>query len=197
MKLVMTDERLKLRLGADAELPSQCCWRIDMGYLRLMSLNEAGEYMALGVWGPGDLVIPNVLGVAHQKLLSLSPIQAEQWNPTPEEEQLFILDHLRQVSTLLVLSRHRPVEDRLLNLLTWLGERFGRVSSLGVSLSASEMNLSHRNLAEFAGTTRVTVTKALTRFKREGMIIGLNQDDLMIPRLGKPLKGIPIASVRF
>lgn len=74
----------------------------------------------------------------------------------------------------------------MLSILIWLGERFGNVSSLGVSLSATEMNLTHCNLAQFAGITRVTVTKAFTRFKREGLIINHDQDDLMIPRLGKP-----------
>ena len=54
-------------------------------------------------------------------------------------------------------------------------------NSIGVSLSPTEMNLTHRNLAELAGSTRVTVTKSLTRFKQEGVIITSGQDDVLIP----------------
>lgn len=133
MNPVMSNEHLKLSLGADAVLPSQCCWRIDSGYLRMVSLTEAGEHLALGVWGPGDLFIPTALGIPYQELVTLSAIRVEQVNPTPEEQQHFVLDHLRQISTLLLLSRVRPVEERLLRVLIWLGERFGRMNSCPVS----------------------------------------------------------------
>jgi len=178
---VMSDERLRLTLGPDSVLSSQCCWRIDSGYVRMVSLTEAGEHLALGVWGPGELVIPTALGVPYQELLALSALHVEQCDPTIEEKQDFVLDHLRQISALLLLSRVRPVEERLLRALIWLGERFGRVNSLGISLSPSEMNLTHRNLAELAGSTRVTVTKSLTRFKQGGIIMTTGQDDVLIP----------------
>lgn len=80
-----------------------------------------------------------------------------------------------------MLSRIRRAEVRLFQLLLWLGERFGRVSSRGVSLSFDEMNLTHRHLAELAGTTRVTVTKALARFRQEGSLIKEGTDELLRP----------------
>lgn len=178
---VMTDECLRLNLGVDAVVPSQCCWRVDEGYLRMVSLTEAGETLVLGVWGPGDLVIPTALGIQYQELVALSAIRVERCNPSAEEKQQVMLDHLRQISALMLLSRIRPVEDRLLRFLIWLGERFGRVSSTGVSLSPTEMNLTHRNLAELVGSTRVTATKSLTRFKQVGLIIHRTKDDILIP----------------
>ena len=65
-------------------------------------------------------------------------------------------------------------------MLLWLGERFGRVNSRGVGLSISDMNLTHRQLAEIVATTRVTVTKALTRFRTEGLLVKDGNDDLLI-----------------
>jgi CRP-like cAMP-binding protein len=67
----------------------------------------------------------------------------------------------------------------LFRLLIWLGKRFGRVSSQGISLSFSGMNLTHRNLAEMTGMTRVTVTKALIRFRQEGRIARQGDDELL------------------
>lgn len=178
---VIPDKRLRLSLGAESLLPSQYCWRIDAGYVRMVSLTESGEHLALGVWGPGDLIIPTALGVAYQELISLSALRIEQHDPNAEEEQAFVLDQLRQIAALMVLSRIRPAEDRLLQLLKWLGERFGKVNSLGVSLSLSDMNLTHRNLAELSGSTRVTITKALTRFRQDGLLISTAHNDLLIP----------------
>lgn len=75
----------------------------------------------------------------------------------------------------------RPIEDRLFQLLIWLGERFGRVNSMGVSLLLGEMHLTHRNLAELAGSTRVTVTKLLTGFRQECLLIYAGYDGILIP----------------
>jgi len=119
----------------------------------------------------------------------------EQCDPTEEEQQHFILDHRRQLSALVGLSRVRPIEDRLLRALIWLGERFGRVNSFGVSLSLSEMNLTHRNLAELIGSTRVTVTKSLTRLRQEGLLINTGHDDVVIPHR-KAIKSIDIKIIK-
>ena len=43
------------------------------------------------------------------------------------------------------------------------------------------MNLTHRHLADIAGTTRVTVTKALTRFRQEGSLLKEGTDELLLP----------------
>ena len=85
-----------------------------------------------------------------------------------------------QASTLLRLSRVRPAESRLFPLLLWLGERFGRVSSRGVSLCFDDMNLTHRHLAEISGLTRVTVTKAITHFRQRGYLRKEGADELLL-----------------
>ena len=179
MVTVMSERRLRLNLSAGESLPCNVCWRIDEGYLRLSSWTDQAEMLALGIWGPGDLVIPELIGVKPIELLSLSPVLVEETHPSAEQKQEFLLHQLRQTSRLLLLSRMRPVETRLYHFLLWLGERFGRVNSRGVSLSLDDMNLTHRQLAEIVGTTRVTVTKALTRFRQEGQLVKEGADDLL------------------
>lgn len=68
-----------------------------------------------------------------------------------------------------------------MQLLIWLGEQFGRTNSLAISLSIADLNLTHRSLAELAGTTRVTVTKALARFRQNGHLLVTEHNDLLIP----------------
>ena len=94
---------------------------------------------------------------------------------------------------LLRLSRMRPAELRLFQLLLWIGERFGRVSRRGVSLSFDDMYLTHRHLAEISGLTRVTVTKAISHFRQQGYLLREGVDELLLrealPQLQRQARG--------
>jgi CRP-like cAMP-binding protein len=71
---------------------------------------------------------------------------------------------------LLQLTRIRPAEARLFNLLIWLGERFGTTTDQGRSVPLEAMNLTHRQLAEMSSVSRVTVTKSLGQFRQRGWL---------------------------
>ena len=45
------------------------------------------------------------------------------------------------------------------------------------------MNLTHRALADLCGLTRVTVTKMLNRYKSDGVLQQVSNDDLFIPSI--------------
>lgn len=176
----MTARQLHLTLQAAARLPSNFSWRIDEGYLRVASWSDRGETLTLGLWGPGDLVMPSLIAMEPIQLLSLSAGLVEEVVPTAEERERFLLNQALQTSTLLRLSRTRPAESRLFQLLLWMGERFGRVSQRGVSLSFEDMNLTHRHLAEISGLTRVTVTKAISHIRQAGYLLKEGPDELLV-----------------
>lgn len=181
MSVIMSDSILRLRLGAGEHLPCNLSWHVDDGYLRLSSWGEHAEQFTLGLWGPGDLVIPSLIGVQPLELTALSSVRVEAHEATAAEKQLFLEDQIQQASKLLQFTRVRPAELRLLKLLMWLGHRFGRVNSRGISLSFDDMNLTHRHLAELAGMTRVTVTKTLSRLRQEQILISDGTDELLRP----------------
>ena len=52
---------------------------------------------------------------------------------------------------------------------------------MGYRLSLKDMNLTHRNLADICGLTRVTVTKNLNRYKALGWLQEAGEADLIIP----------------
>jgi hypothetical protein len=180
MPPAMTARDLQLSLQAAAAVPSNLNWRVEDGYLRVASWSDQGEACTFSLWGPGDLVIPSLIAVAPLQLLALSSARVEEAIPSPQEREAFLLDQSLQSSTLLRLSRIRPAESRLFQLLLWIGERFGRVSSRGVSLSFEDMNLTHRHLAEISGLTRVTITKALSHFRTEGYLCKEGSDELLL-----------------
>lgn len=179
MHSTMTARDLHLSLQAGADVPCHLSWRIEDGYLRISSSNDRGDPFTLGLWGPGELVIPSLVTLSPMRLHALSAAQVEEVHPSQEQREAFLLQQCLQTSTLLRLSRTRPAEARLFQLLVWMGQRFGRVSRRGVSLSLEDMNLTHRHLAEISGLTRVTVTKALTHFRQEGLLIQEGSDALL------------------
>jgi CRP-like cAMP-binding protein len=180
MRPAMTARDLQLSLQAAAAVPCNLNWRVEDGYLRVASWSDQGETCTFGLWGPGDLVIPSLIAIKPLKLLALSSARVEEAVPSPQERETFLLDQSLQCSTLLRLSRIRPAELRLFQLLLWIGERFGRVNSRGVSLSFDDMNLTHRHLAEISGLTRVTVTKAISHFRQEGYLLKDGPDELLL-----------------
>lgn len=182
MHTTMMPGPLQLSLQASAAVPCHLNWRIEEGYLRIASWGDQGESFTLAVWGPGDLVMPGLVPIAPLQMLALSSARVEEVQPSEEERQDFLIQQCLQTATLLRLSRIRPAEARLFSLLLWMGERFGRVSSRGVSLPLEDMNLTHRHLAEIAGLTRVTVTKAMTHFRNEGLFSREGADALLLQK---------------
>lgn len=189
MNTVMMSRQLELSLHPGSSVPSNLSWRIENGYLRVSSWGEQGESFTLGLWGPGDLVVPPLMAFSPLQLLAFSPLQLlalstariQEASPNAQERETFLVLQSQQVSTLLKLSRTRPAEARLFQLLLWMGRRFGRVSRRGVSLCFEEMNLTHRNLAEISGLTRVTVTKAISHFRQAGALVREGEDDWLLP----------------
>jgi CRP-like cAMP-binding protein len=80
------------------------------------------------------------------------------------------------------IQRIRSGERRLLALLTWIARSFGQINRHGFRLSLAELNLTHRGLADLCGLTRVTVTKTLSRFRQDGVLVSVGENDLLIPR---------------
>lgn len=180
MAVSMSRRTLRLSLRAGETLPANLCWRIEQGYVWLARWCPGSDPLTLGVWGPGEQVNPVLIGLTGIELRSLSPVVVEEVEATPAMERAFLEDQLRQAAILLLLSRVRPAEFRLLQLLDWLASRFGTVTSQGVKLSFGEKPLTHQQLAEISGMTRVTVTKALSHFRQSGVITGQEGGALLL-----------------
>jgi CRP-like cAMP-binding protein len=98
------------------------------------------------------------------------------------DERRYLRRERQMLAELHTIHRIRSGEQRLLALLSWIGRSFGQVNSHGCRLSLSELNLTHRALADLCGLTRVTVTKLFSRFRLEGRVINVSESDLLIPR---------------
>jgi len=177
----MTSRQLTLSLQPGCSVPCTLSWMVEEGFLRAGSWGEHGVTFIVGIWGPGDLVIPQLMTYDPLQLQALTSTWLQEVSPNTGQREAFLLSQNKQIFTLLKLNRTRPAETRLIQLLTWLGQRFGRVSRRGVSLYFKELNLTHRNLAEISGLTRVTVSKLISRFRQAGLLVREGEDDWLIP----------------
>lgn len=74
---------------------------------------------------------------------------------------------IQQAEAMLALVGHRRVEDRLRHFLLLLKQQVGAPVERGTRLT---VRLTHQQLANAIGTTRVTVTRLLSQLKDEGWL---------------------------
>ncbi len=181
MATTVLPPQLRLTLLPQDVLPDGLSWRIQDGYIRTSTWDEEGDFITLGLWGPGEWVTSRFSALHPFDIQCLTTVVVEQCDPSTADVEEFLQRQIRNLEELFQINRIRGAEDRLLALLRWIGRRFGQVSSRGARFSLKEMNLTHKALAELCGLTRVTVTKLLNRFKSEGLLLQVSKDDYLLP----------------
>ncbi|MFM6189797.1 MAG: Crp/Fnr family transcriptional regulator [Planktothrix sp.] len=154
-------------------------WKIESGVVRTFTSLENGTVVTLGLWGVGDIV-SRVLSKADPYYIEcLTPVQATAI-PVTESDHLrpFFIEHIHQLQTFLEIVHSRPVDEALHKLLTLLANKFGSDVSQGQRI---EFHLTHQEIAETIGTSRVTVTRLLKEFEQQGIIERLNKQFILLP----------------
>jgi CRP-like cAMP-binding protein len=172
---------LHLTLQPGSVLPGNLSWKILEGYIVTTYWDEEGETIVLGIWGQGDWVTTAYSTLKPIEIQCISTAVVEQFEPTAEDINQLLLQQIKNLEEIFQLNRIRAADQRLITLLTWIGRRFGQVSTRGYRFSLKDMRLTHKALADICGLTRVTVTKALNRYKVDGTLQQVSKDDLLIP----------------
>jgi CRP-like cAMP-binding protein len=129
---------------------------------------EDGTNVTLGLWGAGD-VVSRVLSKADPyQIECLTPVEVsllplDRWYQVNDA----LIKHIQQFQEFLEILHCRSVETSLLRLLTWLANKFGQEVERGQRI---DLRLTHQELSEIIGTTRVTVTRLLKDFENQGII---------------------------
>ena len=163
------------------EQPAIACYIVDGLITR--EVHIAGRATA-ELLGAGDLIrpwaqdswLPGVPWECHWQVLERAHVAALNGQATAVIGRLpSVIDVLigrmaersRSLGFQLALSQITRVEARLVALLWYLGERWGRVRPDGVLLS---LRLTHETLAKLVGARRPSVTTAMTALSRRGWI---------------------------
>lgn len=175
----MTASRLLLAQSADRKLSrfarrsllplgENYLWKIESGVVRTLTWLEDGTTITLGLWGVGD-VVSRVLSKAEPyQMECLTPVEAtilpvDRWHQVNEA----LISHIQQFQEFLEILHCRSVDASLLRLLNWLAKKFGHAVERGQLIN---LRLTHQEIAEIIGTTRVTVTRVLNEFEHQGII---------------------------
>jgi CRP-like cAMP-binding protein len=143
-------------------------WLLKQGAVKTLTWSEEGISITLGYWGTGDVVGQPLSAISPYQIQCLTKVEASclplhQWNYLSDA----ICRYVRQSEELFYIIRSERIPQRLLKILMWLAQKFGRKVQEGELI---ELPLTHQELAEFVGTTRVTVTRFLNHFEKKGII---------------------------
>jgi CRP-like cAMP-binding protein len=177
------ETRTRNRLGYErhALLPlrKDCLWKIETGIVRTLTWLEDGTALTLGLWGAGD-VVGKVLSTQTNlyKIECLTPVEVmilpqDGWDEVTEN----LLAHIQQMEELSIIRNHKTVEETLFKMLAWLAKKFGRGVDKGHIL---DLGLTHQDLADLLGTTRVTITRIITQLEQQGMINRLPRKQILV-----------------
>lgn len=149
-------------------LDANLLWKIEHGAVRTVTWSSNGEMISLGIWGPGDVVGRPLSRLDPYRIECLTPVKATML-PDPVWHQMLnpILWHAQQKEELVKIVHFPSTEERLLQFLEWLGQKFGHDGQQGRII---DLRLTHQEIAETLNTSRVTVTRLLNQFEQQGMI---------------------------
>ncbi|WP_035988318.1 Crp/Fnr family transcriptional regulator [Leptolyngbya sp. KIOST-1] len=157
-------------LGRRSYLPARRdrLWLLKAGTVRTITYQEDGTAIALGLWSTGDIVGQSLSNADPYLVEALTPVEAvsialSDWQPPVD----VITSYLKHTEALMVVRTHRRAEAALLGLLQWLANRFGLQIDRGCLI---DLKITHQDMADFSGLSRVTVTRLLRQFEEQGLI---------------------------
>jgi CRP-like cAMP-binding protein len=143
-------------------------FQITQGVVRTLTYLDDGSPLVLGVWGVGDVVGGLLSSINPYYIECFTAVEGIFFVPenTASVSALMKL-HLRQVEELMIIRSHKTIDIKVIRLLSWLSYRFGSERERD---SIINLRMTHQDLAELAGTTRVTITRTLGQLESQGMI---------------------------
>lgn len=161
--------------GQSIPMVSHEIWVVCRGVVQLGTLYDSGDEALLGLacssmpFGlPLTLMRPyHATALSDVDLMRLTVTEVEQSPMLAQGIFRHVVRRLRQAEAVLAMVGYRRVEDRLRHLLLLLKQEVGQPTPDGVRLS---VRLTHQQIANALGTTRVTITRLLNQLREEGWL---------------------------
>jgi CRP-like cAMP-binding protein len=161
--------------GQEIPMSPQEIWVVCRGVVQLGTFYDTGDEALLGLACPSmpfglplTLIRPyHAIALSDVDLMRLSWAELEQSPLLAQGVLMHTARRLRQTEAVLAMVGYRRVEDRLRHLLVLLRREVGQPVAGGTRLG---VRLTHQQLANAIGTTRVTVTRLISQLKEEGWL---------------------------
>ncbi len=161
--------------GQPIQMPANEVLIVCRGVVQLSTLYMNGEEVILGLacpsmpfGAPFSLMTPyEATTLSEVVLMRVHVMELEQSPQLAQSLFQELTRRLQQTEAMLAIAGYRRVDERLRQLLSLLRQEVGQVTPEGVRLS---VRLTHQQIANLIGTTRVTVTRLLNEFREEGWL---------------------------
>ncbi|ACK72344.1 putative transcriptional regulator, Crp/Fnr family [Gloeothece citriformis PCC 7424] len=161
--------------GENIPLAEEGVWQVYRGIAQISQICVSGEEILLGWAQPFTFFGLWLTHVESYQVKALTDLYLRWYSfseieNTPQLSQVMLTQlarRMRQTEALLAIAGLKRVEERLQQLLALLKQELGQPVSEGTRIG---VRLTHQNLANAIGTTRVTVTRLLGDFQRQGLI---------------------------
>ena len=172
-------------------IPATPChlWTIRTGIVRTLTWTDEGDIVPLGFWGPDDIVGAFIAQVTPYEIECLSDVKVEAFNPMNPLPHQTLLSHVSQASQFMQLLHCHRMDCRLEQFFAWFAERFGQQHPDGIHLPTC---LTHQQLSEAIGTTRVTVTRVMGQLEKAGKISWSRKQQIVHRQLLKDCRRVAI-----
>lgn len=156
------------------------------GVVQLGTLYDSGDESLLGLACPSmpfglplSFIRPyQAFALTDVDLMRLRLVEIEQSPTLAQGIFRHLTRRLQQTEAVLAMVGYRRVEERLRHLLVLLKQEVGQSHPQGTRLS---VRLTHQQLANAIGTTRVTVTRLLSQLQEEGWLIIDSSRHIILP----------------
>ncbi len=171
----------------------ECLYLINAGWFKSVYVNEEGNEQVIGFWSRGDLIGADgigsgqylneavALGVADVVVIPFAHSgDFSRFKPGLETTLLQIISRQMVYNQLAMMTISTlPAPSRLARFLLSQGERRAQIAC---SPTDFELAMSRQEIASYLGMTIETVSRALSRFSRAGLI-SVTQRHIVITNL--------------
>lgn len=143
-------------------------WQIDRGVVQTLTWSEEGDRILLGFWSNRDIVGSPITSIRPYEIQCLTTVAVlmlhrDLWHQTHDS----MMSQLKRSEELLYILNCKSIRLRLKQFLDWLSARFGSPFEQGILIN---LRLTHQDIADAINSTRVSITRLMNEFRKEGLI---------------------------
>jgi len=164
--------------GDSIQLAEEEVLEVKEGIVAQTMVHQDGAEVLLGLFGPGNLVVPHPEDACYIRFSALADTSASlrSWNSAVLDEHFpqQLRSRLQQMEAWAAMQARPHLDQRVLGILSLLAEQFGQDCPNGEMLT---VRITHSQLASAVGATRATITRTLGDLKLQGRLLILDTEN--------------------
>ncbi len=164
--------------GESITLQADYYWLLQYGVVKTSTWTDTGTPITLGYWGVNDLLGEPLFLLTPYRVECLTRVGAGRISAEKTDKIINFVQHqVRQSEEILSILHSDTIYQRLRQILYWLSYKFGQETEQGRLIA---LRLTHQDLAELVGATRVTITKTINQLEQEHFLTRPQRNTIVV-----------------